>query len=552
MDVKLHKLILNKNIMKIYLIALAFTSFIFAQVPSIQWQKRMGGSVPAGGAASIGTCMCPTSDGGLFVGGKSSCGISYEKTSYCRGFTDYWVLKLDANGVIQWDKTIGGGDPILSLNIGLDVLSSVKQAPDGGYILGGFSQSSISGDKTDYCKGQWDYWVVKINNVGDIEWQRSLGGFLSDQGGIVITTQDNGFLIGGSSTSHNDGDKTEDIRGGGDIWLIKLNSSGVTVWDKTIGGSGTDSMSSMIQNPDGSYIITGISKSNISGEKTENSRGGDDIWMLKLDSNGNLLNQKTIGGNLDDEPSKIIPTNDGNYLITGSSSSPISGEKTDYCRGGYDCWLLKIDPLFNLIWQKTIGGLGNDGGSGVFQCSDNGYIVCSRSESNISGDKTTINFGGYDAWIIKLNENGVIQWQKTIGGDAEDYLNIPIQLSDGSFVLFGSTYSNISGDIIDFPRGLSDYWMVKLNPENLTTSQNTINNLQVYPNPTTGIVTINFGQTQETVTLTLTNVLGRTVSSKKLNQLENANYYITGSSGIYFLTIESEKGEKITIKVIKD
>jgi hypothetical protein len=538
--------------MKIYLIALVFTSFIFAQVPSIQWQKRMGGSVSAGAAASSGTCMCPTSDGGFFVGGRSSCGVSYEKTSYCRGGTDYWVLKLDANGAIQWDKTFGGGNPTLSSNNGLDDLFSVKQATDGGYILGGFSESSISGDKTDYCKGQWDYWIVKISNVGAIEWQRSLGGFLSDQGGIVITTQDNGFLIGGSSTSHNDGDKSEDIRGGGDIWLIKLDSAGATVWDKTIGGSGTDSMSSMIQNPDGTYIIAGISKSNISGEKTENSRGGNDIWMLKLDSNGNLLNQKTIGGNLNDGPSKIIQTNDSNYLISGSSNSPISGEKTDYCRGGYDCWLLKIDPLFNIIWQKTIGGSGYDGGTGVFQCTDNGYIVCSSSDSNISGDKTTTNIGGYDAWIIKLNDTGEIQWQKTIGGDAEDYLNIPIQLTDGSFVLFGSTYSNISGDIIDFPRGLSDYWMVKLNPENLTTSQNTINNLQVFPNPTTGIVTINFGQIQETVTLTLTNVLGQTVSSKKLHQLENANYYITGSSGIYFITIESEKGAKTTIKVIKD
>src|SRR5690606_38633115 len=274
--------------------------------------------------------------------------ISSEKTENSRGGFDYWVVKIDESGNIEWDKTLGGDQD--------DILNSILQTTDNGYLLGGYSESGISGEKTENSRGDFDYWILKLDNSGNIEWQTTIGGNDSELLSSMIQTTDGGFLVGGYSKSNISGEKTENSRGGNDCWIIKLNSSGNIEWQKTIGGSGTDYLFSLIETNDSGYLIGTTSTSNISGEKTENSNGYSDYWVLKLNNTGNIIWQNTIGGNQEDFLKDIIQTSDGKYMLAGWSYSNISGDKIENSRGEEDYWILKIDEIGEIIWQKTIGG----------------------------------------------------------------------------------------------------------------------------------------------------------------------------------------------------
>ena len=183
----------------------------------------------------------------------------------------------------------------------------------------------------------------------------------------------------------------------------------------TLFGPENDILSSVSQTSDDSILVGGLSESSISGEKTEVSRGDYDYWLLKLNPSGAILWDKTIGGDAYDGLSDFFETNDGNYIVAGFTLSSISGEKSEASRGLFDIWILKLDTIKNIIWQKTIGGSGVDGLNKVIQTTDSGFVLGSTSNSPISGEKTESSFGGNDYWIVKLNSSGVIEWQKTIG-----------------------------------------------------------------------------------------------------------------------------------------
>nr|MBK9653884.1 hypothetical protein [Bacteroidota bacterium] len=190
---------------------------------------------------------------------------------------------------IQWQNTIGGSWH--------DYLYSICPSPDGGYILGGVSGSNISGDKSENCYGGLDYWVVKIDSLGNIVWQNTIGGNSDDQLYSITSSPDGGYVLGGYSYSNISGDKTENSNGVADYWVVKIDSLGNIVWQNTIGGGGGDYLYSITSSPDGGYVLGGWSYSNISGDKTENSNGSSDYWVVKIDSLGAIVWQNTIGGN---------------------------------------------------------------------------------------------------------------------------------------------------------------------------------------------------------------------------------------------------------------
>lgn len=450
---------------------------VYAQ-PNIQieWQRTIGGA----NADNMQSLM-QTPDGGYILAGQSNSTISGEKADTNRGTVntgimatpDYWLVKTNDTGGIDWQKTIGGAD--------LDNLTSVALTTDGGYFLGGSSKSGISGEKTDTCRGATDYWLLKLDNTGTIEWQKTYGS--TDNGPQVaaftgyddlqkvIQTSDGGYMAGGFTAGGISGDKTDSNRSGAesvnnDYWVIKMDASGDIEWQKTVGGADDDRLYDLIQTADGGYLLGGDSWSNISGEKSENAKGADDYWIVKLDSTGNLEWDKTIGGDESDILWSVNQIPDGSYILGGQSWSGISGDKADTCRGESDYWVVKIDATGTPEWNKSYGGNDYDWCTTVIPTSEGGYLAHGNSSSAQSGDKTEMGWGSKDYWVIKLDSIGGIEWQKALGGidlDQTFHSGLAIETNDGKYVVGGYSFSGLNGNKTDTSRGgFGDYWLVKL------------------------------------------------------------------------------------------
>ncbi|MFK8060645.1 MAG: T9SS type A sorting domain-containing protein [Polaribacter sp.] len=462
----------------------------FGQTPQINWDKTIGGT----GVDYMSTVIA-TSDGGYALGGDSKSNISGDKTENSRGDSDYWIVKLKADRTIEWQKTIGGS--------GIDIFTSMVQTSDGGYFVGGYSLSNASGDKTQNSSSSVnnsDYWVVKLSASGVIEWQKTLGGDLAEELHSVAQTSDGGYILGGHSNSNISGNKTANSKGGSDYWIVKLTSTGTVEWQKTIGGSKTDRwVKKIFQTQDGGYVLggqsfSGSSASGPDGDKTEPNRGNGDYWVLKLSTIGNIEWQKTIGGSLADTCNDIIQSNTGGFLVIGSSDSGKTGDKTETRRGGYsisDVWIVKLDNGGDISWDKTIGGTSYDYGLSAVQDSDNNYILGMRSNSNTSGEKTEDSKGFYDFWVLSISESKTINWQKTIGGGDDDDLLKIIKGANNDYVLAGNSGSNISGDKTENSIQEGDYWIVNLQLSGTASVEdNSLSEVDVYPNPATDIINI--------------------------------------------------------------
>ncbi len=429
--------------------ALFFALFSRGNAQEIEWQNTIGGS-----SSEALTSIQPTKDGGYIFGGSSLSDSSGDKTENCFGQSDYWIVKTDDLGNIQWQNTIGGSSA--------DVLTSLLQSADGGFVLGGYSKSDVSGDKSENCYGWEDYWIVKVDSLGNILWQNTIGGNEEDRLFSISETRDKGYILGGFSESNISGDKSENSMGLTDYWIVKLDSIGVIQWQNTIGGSLSDLLYSIQQTVDGGFILGGMSYSNISGDKTENSNGMSDYWIVKTDSLGVVQWQNTIGGNEDERLIGVKQTIDGGYILGGSSWSNFSGDKLENSNGFYDYWVVKTDSIGFIEWQNTIGGSAIDEVRSLKQTSDGGYLLGGYSRSNISGDKTEGSNEFDDYWIVKMDSIGAIEWQNTIMGSGFDLLIDVHQNPDGSFILGGYSDSNISSDKVENSNGGYDYWIVKL------------------------------------------------------------------------------------------
>ena len=265
----------------------------------------------------------------------------------------FCVMQMQAQIVdITDQKTMGG-----SLSEGAYNLDATS---DGGLIAAGYTYSGISGIKTDGNYGNSDYWVVKTDAAGNIEWQKTYGGSDYDQLETVAQTLDGGYILGGYSVSGISGIKTENNHASSiDIWIIKLDATGNIVWQNTIGGNSSDYLGSIENTSDGGYIVGAYSYSDISGDKTENHIGDADYWILKLNAAGNIVWQNTIGGTSADYCFRAQEISGGGFIVSGSSASPVSGDKTEGTVGpGFstDIWVLKLDASGNIVWQNTIGG----------------------------------------------------------------------------------------------------------------------------------------------------------------------------------------------------
>lgn len=386
--------------------------------------------------------------------------IYCKKLTCCLVLLLSFTLKVQAQE-IEWDRTLGGDS--------WDRLRHIEQTADGGYILGGSSLSGQTGDKSESSRGDSDYWVVKLDADGNKLWDRTFGGNDRDELYSLQQTSDGGYILGGVSASGISGDKSEASKGGLDYWIVKLDADGNKVWDRTFGGNSSDWLYDMQQTADGGYILGGSSSSGISGDKTEASRGESDYWVVKIDANGNKEWDRTYGGDRLDAFSSLDQTADGGYILGGSSDSNASGDKSEGWKGNvditleaFDYWIVKLDENGEKEWDRTIGGHNQDNLSDVKQTSDGGYILGGSSVSGISGDKSEELMGGEsDFWVVKLDVHGQKEWDRTYGGDKDEQLSSLVETADGGYLLGGTSYAGDFGGSGE--PGEDDFWVVKVN-----------------------------------------------------------------------------------------
>ncbi len=357
----------------------------------IEFDKAYSGS----GGESL-NALEQTTDGGYILGGNSGSNIGGDKSENSRGGTDFWIVKIDSIGNVEFDKTFGGS--------GFDLLLAVQQTSDGGYILGGMSSSGIGGDKSEANRGSstsLDFWIVKIDANGNKEFDKTIGGDRNDFFSSLTETTDGGFVLAGSSGSNVSGEKSQPRIGGADGWVVKVDANGNVIWDRSLGSvnQGFGFRSVQLTN-DGGYILAG------GAGVFPDPR---DFWLVKLDDNGNQIFENTFGGDDYDEAFALDLTSDGGYIIGGSSQSNVSGDKTEPSRGSLDYWLVKTDANGNIEWDKTFGGNGIEELNSLQETVDGGYIIGGTSRSGVSGDKTEPNRGGiYDFWVLKIIDLCVI------------------------------------------------------------------------------------------------------------------------------------------------
>jgi hypothetical protein len=537
-----------------------FFNFAFSQNPLVkQWDYRFGGN-----DYDDLYSFRQTADGGYILGGFSYSPISGDKTqNNWNMYADYWIVKVDSLGIKQWDKRFGGTD--------WDYLYSLQQTADGGYILGGFSYSGIGGDKT---QTNWnmsvhspDFWIVKTDSLGNKQWDKDFGGTGFDCLFSLQQTADGGYILGGWSNSGISGDKTQPNRDTTlyttDYWIVKTDSLGNKQWDKTFGGTKQDKFHSLQQTAYGGYILGGYSVSDSSGDKTQPNwdtcitcayRG--DYWIVKTDSLGNKQWDKDFGGSDLDQLVSLRQTADGGFILGGISSSGISGDKTqpnwDTCTNCFrgDYWIVKIDSLGAKQWDKDFGGINAEYDFGIVsQTVDGGYLLAGSSYSDISGNKTEDNLGDEQTWVLKTDSSGNKQWDKTLHTDSnlsigELEICFAIQTKDGCYAMANYTNAGIGGDKTQASRGGFDYWIIKFCDTTSTTSITQLPNPQstfsIYPNPSNGSFQVT-GLKFPVERIEIFNLLGETVFSKQ-PETNNPKLETNLPNGIYIIKAYTEKG----------
>jgi Secretion system C-terminal sorting domain len=382
----------------------------------------------------------------------------YKNTTSCGRLLCYGLLlqlpfSLAAQDIL-WEQSYGGRQA--------EYLLDAVPTADYGFILAGSSLSGKSGNKSQPNIGDLDYWVWKMNEGGDLDWQKSYGGTGTDLLQSIRLTGDGGFILAGTSNSPKSLQKKEDSRGGDDFWIVKLDAKGGEQWQRTIGGNGQEKLQSVYPTSDGGYILGGTSASSKSAEKKENSFGNLDYWLVKLDHEGEIDWQKTYGGLYLDELRSIEQTADGGYIVGGYSNSPATGNKSDKNTGVGNFWVLKLDKDGETEWQRTIGGDKDDQLYVAHQTYDGNYLIAGSSNSSPTNGKTASNINGTDFWLVKVDTDGNTIWQETYDIGRVDMLTSVVENKDHTLLIGGFAKTEIIGtDKKKDDTEINDYVVIK-------------------------------------------------------------------------------------------
>jgi hypothetical protein len=312
---------------------------------NLQWNRTVGGTGYEGAFFIV-----QTTDSGYAIAGETD--------SFGAGGNDFYIVKLDAGGNFQWNRTVGGAND--------DVALAIIQSTDGGYAAAGYTYSFGAGSR--------DYYIVKLDAGGTLQWSRTIGGTDYDYGESIIQTTDGGFAVSGWTQSFG--------AGSGDFYVVKFDPDGNLQWNRTIGGTDADYCLSIIQTTDGGYALA--------GQANSFGAGSNDFYIVKLDSVGTLQWTRTVGGAALDYAESIIQTTDGGYAVGGLTYS--------FGAGNQDMYIVKLDPGGTLQWNRTIGGTNDDYAESLIQATDGGYVG--------AGHTNSFGAGNFDMYIVKFDAGG--------------------------------------------------------------------------------------------------------------------------------------------------
>jgi hypothetical protein len=336
-----------------------------------------------------------------------------QKSQYSTLLISASASEIASEVKVEWSKTFGGLDD--------DEGYSVQQTEDGGYIITGSTES--------YGAGGEDIWLIKTDSRGNKKWSKTFGGSEWDGSYSVQQTQNGGYILAGSTRSYGADGRNYDVL------LIKTDSKGNEKWNKTFGGAYFDWRGSVQQTQDGGYILAGSTSSYGVGESA--------LWLIKTDSKGNEKWNKTFVWGYSDKGRSVQQTQDGGYIITGS---------TEDFDGWSDVRLIKTDSKGNEEWSKTYGGFMDDRGTFVQQTKDDGYII--------TGSTLSYGAGSSDIWIIKTDSKGDEEWNKTFGGECADWSGSIQQTKDRGYIIAGSRYRRyVEGYGVYMS---PDVWLIKI------------------------------------------------------------------------------------------
>ncbi len=486
------------------------------------WQKEFGGD-------DDDWCydMIYSHDGNYLTIGKAQ-SLDHD-VSENFGLADIWLMEVNADSTLVREKSFGG----TLVDVGLGIC----RTNDGGYAITGYSYSNDL-DLDGLNSGDRDIFILKLDASWNKEWLKTYGGSAGESGDCIIQTSDGGFMVTGY-TSSTDG-LVNNNSGLSDYWVFKTDSQGNLVWEKTYGGTSEERSKKIIPTQDGNYVIIGSSISE-DGDVT-NPFGGLDFWLVKINSQGNLIWQKSLGGSATDQGYDIIELPNGDLVVVGETLS--NDEMVEGNHGFTDAWIVRIDSQANLIWQNALGGTDVDYFLSVNYSSDN-YILATGASFSDNGDVSE-NLGQSDIWLVKLSLDGTLNWQTPLGTDLNE-IAYKVMSNGTEIIIAGGMEST-------FLKALHNNTQIYLGKldQILPTHEvfNTENQMSIFPNPVSSVLSI---QSQSTLKeLSLYNQLGQLIIFN--NNINENEFEIDVSKlpqALYYLEITDNNDNTNVYKIIK-
>jgi Secretion system C-terminal sorting domain/Beta-propeller repeat len=549
---------------------------ITSNAQTFQWAKRIGGTSSEAGNSIVVDDSGNVYTTGVFDGTNDfdpGAGTSYLTSA---GFNDIFISKLDAVGNFLWAKSIGGTNYDLGSSIALDGSGNVYTT---GYFEGTADFDPGVGISNLTSVGSYDIFISKLDASGNFLWAKNMGGTSFDFGNsIVLDGSGNvyitGYFLGIANFNLGTGTNILTSSGGMDIFISKLDTAGNFLWVKSMGGTSGDRSNSIALDGSGNVYTTGSFQGTADfdpGAGTSNltSTGSNpDIFISKLDTAGNFLWAKSIGGTQIDEGISIVVDGSGNVYTTGLFRGAVDfdpgvGTNNLTSAGDRDIFVSKLDAAGNFLWAKSMGGTSIDIGSSIaVDGSGNGYITglffgTVDFDPGMGTSNLTSAGGSGDIFISKLDAAGNFLWAKNIGGTSFDGANSITLDGSGNVYLTGAFSGTVDFDLGVGTSNLTglgngDIFILKLGVASVGILDNSFGNtLKVYPNPSKGTMSIELGTSYDDVSVSIRNQLGQVVLKKSYSGLNVLQLKLPEAAGLYFLEVSSGSKRAI-VKVVKE